>query len=339
MIARLVVPRLLASCLSAAAVLSACASGSSNAPGGYALSAADAPLPAWSQTADKRAILDYVARVTRPGSPDYIPPEHRLATFDFDGTIACEKPDYMEVMVAMTRLCELTVGEPDLLEDPLHRAACDSDFEGIDPEVEQVLLKAFSGESQSFYVDYVAKFLHTGQHPRFERPYDQLYYVPMLQLIEFLHAHEFTVYLVSGSQQGFTRTYGTNVLGISAARLIGHAVELDFSMVDGTPTLLRQESFLPPSIGGKGKAEVIRNRIGRPPVLAFGNSMGDFEMLQYATSSEYPSLGLILVHDDPDEYVYRDQELIQNAEKLGWQVVSMKNSFEVIFPHEQPSAR
>ena len=332
MTSRPVTPKIFAASLSmVVAILGACASVTPNRPGGEALPGVD-PLSAWSETAVKRTILDYLAEVTRRGGPGYISPEHRLATFDFDGTIGCEKPQYMEVMVAVSRLCELTETESALLDEELYRAACDGDLELIDDHVEEALLRAFLGEAQGFYVDYVKEFIHTRRHPRFDRPYARLYYLPMQQLIDLLRANGFAVYVVSGSQQGFTRSYGTDVLGIAAPRWIGHTVRLDFSFNDGAFSLLRQSSFLPPSPGGKGKAEIIRNRIGQQPVFAFGNSMGDFEMLQYATSSRYPSLGLILVHDDPEEYVYRDQELIQKAEQHGWQVVSMRNSFEVIFP-------
>ncbi len=313
-------------------ILGACASVSPGRPGGEGSPGGADPLSAWSDTAVKQAILDYLAEVTRPGGPGYVPREHRLATFDFDGTVGCEKPDYMEVMVAIHRLCELTESEPALLEEKLYRAACDGDLEAVNDQVFDALLKAFLGETQSFYVDYVQDFIHTQLHPRFERPYAELYYVPMRQLIDLLRAKDFTVYVVSGSEQGFTRGYGTGVLGFAAPLLIGNTVNLDFSYDDGASSLLRQDSFLPPNPGGKGKAEIIRNRIGLQPVFAFGNTMGDFEMLQYATSSRYPGLGLILVHDDPEEYVYSDQELMENAEELGWQRVSMKDDFEAIFP-------
>ena len=315
--------------------LSACASTHGTAVGAGSSALAD-PLSTWRDLPPKRAILDFVNRVTEPGSPDFIPAEDRLATFDFDGTIGCEKPDYMEVMVAMQRLCELTKTEPDLLSQSLYRAACDQDFETVNSGVEEALLGAFEGRSQDFYLDYVETFLESARHPRFDRPYGELYYVPMRQLIDVLHAQDFEVHLVSGSQQGFTRSYGTEILGIPARRAIGHTVELDFSVSDGKSTFLRQDAFLPPSIDGKGKAEVIRNRIGRQPVLAFGNSMGDFEMLQYATTGTYPGLALILVHDDPDEYVYSAPKLVQHANELGWQVVSMKENFEVIFPPTSP---
>ena len=161
------------------AILCACASVNPSHPGGKAALDAEDPLPAWSDTAVKRTILDYVAEVTRRGGPGYISPQHRLATFDFDGTLGCEKPEYMEVMVAMRRLCELTETEPALLAGKLYRAACDGDFELINDNVEEALLKAFLGETQGFYVDYVKEFINTRRHPHFDRPYADLYYVPM----------------------------------------------------------------------------------------------------------------------------------------------------------------
>ncbi len=332
MISRPGIPTILACLALAWTFLGACASAPPDRPGVGPLSGTGDPLPAWNDTAVKQVILDYLAEVTRRGGAGYIPPEDRLATFDFDGTIGCEKPDYMEVMVAVSRLCELTEADPELLDEALYRAACDGDLKTIDAQVEEALLTAFLGQTQGFYLDYVKEFVRTRRHPRFDRTYAQLYYLPMRQLIDLLRARGFAVYVVSGSQQGFTRGYGTDVMGFAAPRVIGHTVSLDFAFEDGVASLIRQDAFLPPSVGGKGKAEIIRNRIGRQPVLAFGNSMGDFEMLRYATSSRHPSLGLIVVHDDPDEYVYRDQELIDNAEQYGWQTVSMKDDFEVIFP-------
>lgn len=184
----------------------------------------------------------------------------------------------------------------------------------------------------------MAEFLSTERHPRFARPYGELYFEPMAQLIDFLGANGFTVYIVSGSQQGFTRTFAHRVLGLPPERAVGHAVELDFSVQDGKASLLRQDAFLAPSIDGGGKAEVIRQRFGRRPILAFGNSMGDFEMLQYATIGDGPGLALILVHDDEDEYVYRNTELEKHADELGWLKVSMQDDFETLFPATVSSA-
>ncbi len=316
----------------AVAFLGACAALTSDHSGEDVAAGTGDPLPGWKDTAVKRAILDYVADVLRLGASGYIPPQDRVATFDFDGTIGCEKPDFMEVMLAASRLCELTETDSDLLDEELYRAACDGDLKQIDADVETALLTAFDGQSQSFYLDSVREFIHSHHHPRFDRPYAQLYYVPIRQLIDFLYANGFVVYIVSGSQQGFTRGFGTDVLGLAAPRLIGSTVELDFVFENGASSLIRQDSFRAPSVGGKGKAEIIRNRIGQQPVFAFGNSMGDLEMLQYATSNPYPSLGLILVHDDPEEYVYSDQELLQHAEQYGWQIVSMRENFKVLFP-------
>ncbi|MEM8931527.1 MAG: HAD family hydrolase, partial [Acidobacteriota bacterium] len=293
---------------------------------------AGGPLPSWSETATKQTLLDFVDRVTRPGGPDYVPPERRLATFDLDGTLGCEKPDYVEVVVAMRRLCERAIEQPALLDDSLYRAACDGDRTTVDADVEQALLQAFEGESQSAYVDYVQRFLSTAHHPRFDRPYGQLYFLPMLELVDHLRAHGFAVYVVSGSQQGFVRAFAREVLGLGAERAMGHAVELDVVFDDGATVLRRGSAFRAPGLDGAGKAEVIRQRLGGPPILAFGNSMGDFEMLRYATTGEHPGLGLILVHDDPEEYVYRDAELIGHAEQYGWQVVGMRDDFERIFP-------
>ena len=318
--------------LCAVTVLAGCASLDTPSSTEGLSKASPDPLSAWSKTPVKESILQYLADVTEPGGSSYVPPEDRIATFDFDGTLGCEKPDYMEVMVAMRRLCELSQRDASQLDPTLLQAACDNDYETINAQVDEALLQAFLGESQTFYTDYVRDFIDSQPHPRFERPYAELYYLPMLQLVELLQSKDFAVYVVSGSQQGFTRSYGSHVLGLAPPHLVGHAVHLDFSLSDMGASLVRQDTFLDPTPGGDGKAEIIRQRIGKAPILAFDNSMGDLEMLQYATQGPRRGLGLILVHDDPDEYVYQDAELLQNAENSGWQVVSMKDDFEVIFP-------
>ncbi|MEM1182864.1 MAG: HAD family hydrolase, partial [Acidobacteriota bacterium] len=207
-----------------------------------------------------------------------------------DGTLACEKPDYMEVALATERLCERYRDDESESSDPaLVEAACDGDRDTVNANVEDVLLEAFEGQTPDEYAEAVEHFLGSDLHPRFERPYGQLYYQPMLELIDFLRAHEFSVYVVSGSQQGFVRAFGDEVLSLGAERAVGHPVELDWTSTDAGPELLRGDAFRDPSLDGAGKAEVIRQRLGARPLLAFGNSKGDYEMMRYATASEGPS--------------------------------------------------
>jgi hypothetical protein len=171
-------------------------------------------------------------------------------------------------------------------------------------------------------------------HPKFEQPYRLMYYKPMFELIKLLQKKDFTVYLVSGSEEGFLRGFGEDYLDIASEKIIGSTISLSYKYNDkeNTSLFLRDSAYLTPMAGGPGKAELIKNRIGKEPILAFGNTMGDYEMLTYTQSNSYPNLELILIHDDPREYVYYDKTLQEKAKEHNWVSVGMKENFKVIFP-------
>lgn len=293
----------------------------------------NAPLSLWNATAQKEAILDFVAAVCDEEGKDFVPVAERLAVFDFDGTVGCEKPDYMEVIVAVNQLCNSAQQNPALLRDPLYKAACDQQLDYINDNVWEAILTAFLNYPQSDYVDSVATFISTHSHPKFNLLYSKTYYAPMLQLIRYLRAHDFKVYLCSGSEQGFVRSYGVNHLGFSPAETIGSTVSLSYdSLGPGDYALTRTNAFLNPEPEHSGKAILIRNRIGIQPILAFGNSSGDLEMLSYTQSNQHRNLELILIHNDSREYVYEHKEFQQRAKEEGWQLVPMKENFKRIFP-------
>ena len=263
-----------------------------------------------------------------------VPVEERLAVFDFDGTIGCEKPDYMEVIVAMNQLCKEAEKDPTLLSDSLYIAACAYDYDYINKVVYQAILAAFLDYNQSAYRDSVKVATSSLLHPKFKKHYSQLYYAPMYQLIRYLKHYHFTVYFVSGSEEGFLRAYGENYLDMSPKHIIGSSVEVSYYDTLGRSFFKRDSAYLEPLAYGPGKAELIENHIGISPILAFGNTMGDYEMLTYASTSTYPNLSLILVHDDPDEYVYYDSTLIQKAQENNWVEVKMKQDFVKVFEWE-----
>jgi len=293
------------------------------------------PLSLWEDTPQKAAILEFVAAVADRSSDDFVPVADRIAVFDFDGTVGCEKPTYMEVALAMQQLCQTAQAQPALQRNPLYDAACREDLDYIDDTVYSALLLAFEHYPEAAYQDSVEQFLTTELHPRFQRPYSELTYAPMVQLINYLRRKRFSVWLCSGSQQGFVGTFGTQHLEFQSWEVIGSTVELRYdTLASGDVALTREDAFGSPSPDGEGKVLLIQNRIGKAPILAFGNSMGDFEMLVYTQSNAYRNLELILVHDDAEEYEYSNTSLESEAQARDWLQVGMKANFRTVFGEE-----
>jgi len=300
-----------------------------------------APLNSWvgGEGAPKQKIIDFVTQVTTPETAMYLPPERRVATIDVDGTILVEKPDYMEVLVAAHHFCTLQkAGKCPTGAKKFCEASCNSDWSVIDPDVDAFLLTAFLNKTQGDYIANVEDFLTTDVSPIFNATYDNLVYLPMVELLNYLVENEFRVYLVSGSEQGFVRGLVRKAsLPVSPGHVISQTVNLAYQSTPQpksnaqTVSFLRQDAFRAPSVSGNGKAEVIREVIGERPVLAFGNTMGDAEMLTYATSDSI-GLGLVLNHDNPmRECQYTDQDLLDKAKQMGWSIVSMKKDFAEVF--------
>ncbi len=291
-------------------------------------------LSSWREGPIKRQLIAFVARVVGEDGGDGVPVEDRIATLDLDGTLICEKPDYVEVEVAVKRLCELAEEEPETHEGPLYEAACNRDMDYINDHVEDALLTAFEGSSQTAFQDYVDRFLDTVKHPRFDIPYGDLIYDPMGELVNYLRCNGFTVHLVSGSQQGFVRTVSKEDELAPLALGVGRAVDLEYAYlpVSDDRRFARRHNFLPPNPSGPGKAVAIETRIGNMPILAVGNTMGDAEMLMVATSSTiYPGLAMVINHDDPREYTYVDEELLELAAKMDWLIADMSKNFVRVF--------
>ena len=297
----------------------------------------DEVLSSWREGPIKRQLIAFVVRVAGEGR---VPVEDRIATLDLDGTLMCEKPDYVEVEVAVKRLCELAQEEPETHKGPLYEAACDRDMGYINEHVEDALLTAFEGSSQTAFQEYVGRFLDTVKHPRFDIPYGDLIYEPMGELVNYLRCNGFTIHLVSGSQQGFVRTVSKEQELAPLAIGVGRAVDLEYvySPASDGPRItrkdhfIRQHDFLPPNPSGPGKAIAIETRIGKMPILAVGNTMGDAEMLMAATASTlYPGLAMIINHDDPREYIYADEELLELAATMDWLIADMSKNFVRVF--------
>jgi len=302
-------------------------------------------LESWRDTPARTAIQDFVALVTEGGSPSFVPPADRIAVFDNDGTLWCERPTYTQAFFVMARLRELAAEDPDLAARPVVRALLAGDLAGafdmgLD-EIAGVVLQAHAGMTVEAFAEAAASWLGSAAHPRFDVPFDRLTYRPMRELLDLLRACEFRVFIVTGGGVDFVRPVSQRLYGVPPDDVIGTAVEVAFERVGGRTRLVR----LPRLLGGEAnegepKPRAIHAHIGGRPILAAGNSAGDREMLEYATTGDRPGLGIVIDHDDAErEYAYESrsatdpgaQPILESAAGLGWTVVSMRRDWSTVF--------
>jgi phosphoglycolate phosphatase-like HAD superfamily hydrolase len=303
------------------------------------------PLPSWNEGRPKQAILAYVARVTKEGSPDFLPPAERIAVFDNDGTLWPENPLPFQAAFAFDELKRRVATEPDLASDPMVRAALDGDLgrllagEHLDG-VLRVLALTHAGMTTDEFREAVEGWLASARHPRFGRRYDELSYQPMQELLRLLRAQGFKSFIVSGGGADFMRVWVERVYGIPPERVVGSTSRTTFELREGRPVLTKTLDHL--FVNDKqGKPPGIHQFIGRRPVACFGNSDGDHAMLQYTTiANPRPSLGLIVHHTDVErEYAYdavtkstgKLVEALAEAPERGWVVVDMKRDWKTVF--------
>ena len=303
-------------------------------------------LPSWSDTATKARIMEFVQSVTDPDGPSYVEPEARIATFDNDGTLWVEQPTYAEMAFARDRVIALSQVHPEWKTQEPFRAVLEGDraaFIAAGPRaVVDVVVASHTGMSATLFNTIATEWVRDARHPDFEKPYTELAYQPQLELLRYLEANGFTTFIVSAGSVEFMRTYADDTYGIPPERVVGSSIQTRYEVQGGKPSLLRlpEISFIDDK---GGKPVGIHKRIGRRPILAFGNSDGDYEMLQYTTmGAGGAALGLLLHHDDEErEYAY-DRETsvgkldgaLEAAQGSGWVVVSMKNDWKTIFPNE-----
>jgi phosphoserine phosphatase len=301
-------------------------------------------LSLWNETPTRQAILDFVLAVTTPGSPDYVPPAERIATFDNDGTLWCEKPAYIQLFFALQRLKELAAADPSLLVQPAYKAAAENDlayFDSLYPgnldELMKLLFDTHAGMTQAEFESQAYEFLCQGIHPRYGRPYMQLAYSPMVELIRYLEVNGFKVFIASAGGMSFVRTVSEEIYGIPREQVIGSNVAYETRMTEAGPVLFRKPGIVEPISDGPGKPVNIELHIGRKPILAGGNADGDLHMLWYSQTSPYQSLQLLLRHDDGErEYAYDTgaEKVQQMAAVHNWQVISMQKDFHRVFALE-----
>lgn len=285
------------------------------------------PLPSWNPGPARDGILRFVRQTTDPASPRFVPPAERIATFDQDGTLWVEQPVYPQVRFILERVPgAVTTRE----------------------ELERLAATALSGMPLETFRADVRQWLATARHPRWQRPYTELTYQPMQELLRYLRAHDYKTYIVTGGGQDFVRVYAEQVYGIPPEQVIGSAGATRYGYDSHGRPFLTKEPRLLLNDNDAGKPEGIQLMIGRRPIAAFGNSTGDRQMLEYTEAGDGSRLAMLVLHDDarreyaygpalglPDTRVGRfTQELHDQALRQGWTVISMKNDWKRIFPFE-----
>ena len=305
-------------------------------------------LESWNDGATKSAILDFVAKVTTANSPDFVAPADRIATFDNDGTLWCEKPMYIQLDFILRRWVEMANQNPALAAQMPWKAAVEKDYAWLGNAVTKhyagddsdmpILIKglvtAFAGVTVEDLTERAGNFLRTQSHPTLKRLYSQCGYAPMIELLRYLEAHDFTNYIVSGGGRDFMRPITEELYGIPPERVVGSSVGLEFRENGDGGDVLTQPR-LAVLDDGPAKPPSIWSRIGKRPILAAGNSNGDIQMLQFANQPPRPALRLLVLHDDAArefDYVAGAEKSLEIARQYGWSIVSMKDDWKTVFP-------
>lgn len=311
------------------------------------MDAHDNPLPSWNDTHTRHEILHFVDSVTREDGPDYVRPEERVAVFDNDGTLWCEKPMPIQLDFILDRLAAMAEKEADLRGRQPWKAAYEKDYGWLgaamtshyrdDDRDLKVLVgavqEAFGGMSVEEYEAEVTEFLRTANHPTLDRPYLGCAYLPMVELLAYLEANGFTTYIASGGDRDFMRPATRELYGVPRERVIGSSFTLEYRDDERGGSVLYKPD-LDFFDDGPEKPVRIWSRIGRRPVIAVGNSNGDAEMLQFAGGASLPALRLLLLHDDSGrefDYTAGAEVSLKKARAQDWTVISIKNDWARVF--------
>jgi len=303
------------------------------------------PLPSWNDTAPKKAIIAFVEKVTKAGSPDFVPEPERIATFDNDGTLWAEQPMYFQLRFALDRVKALASQHPEWkTKPPFSKLLSTPKEENVavsEKELMEIIMAAHAGITTEEFNKIVSDWIASAKHPKTGKLYTEMVYQPMLELLAYLRANGFKTFIVSGGGIEFMRPWTEKVYGIPPEQVIGSSGKLKFEMRDGRPVLMKlpEVSFVDDKAG---KPVGIQLHIGRRPIAAFGNSDGDLQMLQWTTAGSGARLALIVHHDDAArEWAYDRKSRIGTLDKAwdeavarGWTVVSMKEDWKRVFPFE-----
>jgi len=319
---------------------------------GFQARASAEALTSWNDGPAKKAILEFVKVTTEKSSPKFVPPEERIATFDQDGTLWVEHPVYGQLMYCLDRVPALVAQKPELKNVEPFKTVMSGDREAIArlpmPDLEKIIVATLTGMTTDQFNAEVAKWLSSAKDPRWKKPYTELTYLPMIELLSFLREHGYKTYIVTGFGQDFVRVYSQKVYGITPDQVVGSALATEYGYAkDGTPQLIKVPKLML-NDNNAGKPEGIHLMIGQRPHAAFGNSTGDQQMLEYAGAGDGARLSMLVLHDDAKrEYAYGPatglpdskigtltQALYDEAKQKGWTVISMKDDWKKIFAFE-----
>ncbi len=303
------------------------------------------PLPSWNDGGAKHTIVHFVQSVSDPASPNFVPEAERIAVFDNDGTLWSEQPLYFQLTFALDRVKAMAADHPEWANQQPYKAVLEGDMEALIASGKkgliEILMTTHVGNTTDEFQDVVAEWVDSARHPRFKRPYTDLVYQPMLEVLDYLRANGFKTFIVSGGGIEFMRVFAEEVYGVPPEQAIGSSVKTQFEMREGGPVLVRlpEVNFIDDK---EGKPVGINLHIGRRPIAAFGNSDGDLQMLQWTAAGDGPSLQVIVHHtDDEREWAYARgshigglDKALDEASEHGWTVVDMKNDWEVIYPFQ-----
>lgn len=306
------------------------------------LSLANDPLSSWNDRHAKQAIIDFVQKVSQKEGKNYVPPEERIAVFDNDGTLWVEHPMYVQLAFILDRVKALAPEHPEWKNQQPFKAILENDKKVLaqlhEKDLMALMMATHAGMSTEAFTKIVREWIATARHPQFHVPYTQLVYKPMVELLRYLRANEFKTFIVSGGGIEFMRPWALQVYGIPPDQVVGSSIKIKYESNQGKPELLRL-----PQIDlvddGPGKPVGIQTHIGLRPIAAFGNSDGDFQMLEWTTAGEGLRLGMIVHHDDAKrEYAYDRKTAIGKLDKAldaapshGWVLISMQKDWKAIF--------
>ncbi len=302
------------------------------------------PLSSWNNSISKKAITDFVRNVTTKGSATYIKPDDRIATFDNDGTLWSEQPTYFQIEFVLQRIHQLEPKHPEWKKDKLIQAALSHDLETLRDKFEakglgRLMAIAQSGMTTDEFEVITNNWIKNAKHPTTGKLFRNMIYQPMLELIKYLQANDFTVYIVSGGGLDFMRAWTTEVYGIPANQVLGSIPKLKYEIKNGTPVLVKLPDILFVN-DGPGKPATIHRFVGKKPIMAFGNSDGDIQMLEWCSSSKHKNLSAFVHHTDAErEWAYDKESRIgtlnegfDKAAKNGWLIIDMKKEWKEVYP-------
>jgi phosphoglycolate phosphatase-like HAD superfamily hydrolase len=305
------------------------------------------PLPSWNDGPAKQAIMTFVDKATKKGSPDFVPMDERIATFDNDGTLWSEQPMYFQLIFALDRVKALAPKHPEWKDKEPFASLLKGDVKGAlaggDKAILEIVMATHAGMTTAEFEQIVKDWIATAKHPKTGRLFTEMVYQPMLELLAYLRANGFKTFIVSGGGIEFMRPWTEKVYGIPPEQVVGSSIKTKYEMRNGNPVLIRLPAIN--FIDDKtGKPVGINSHIGRRPVAAFGNSDGDQQMLEWTQAGGGARLMMLVHHDDAKrEWAYGAKSkigtfsdaLMAEAKKSGWIVISMKNDWKRIFPFEQ----